>query len=238
VAEAKVGTSGWSYPEWTGTFYPVGTAPSLMLPFYARQFPAVEAHNTYRRVPTDSALHRWRSQVPAGFQFAAKAHMGITHRRDLDGVEERVAAFFEALTHLGDNLGAVLFSLPHRQPDLDRLDRLLAALPPAPRPQAAFELGPAWATPDVLRRLEAQDATLVLVDGDGRPAPDLEVGPFTYLRLRRTRYCREDLDTWAARLAEITGRGRDVYAFFKHDEHGDGPRYARRVMGRLAHSRR
>lgn len=233
-----MGTSGWSYPEWTGTFYPVGMSPSRMLPFYARQFPTVEAHNTYRRMPIASVLERWRSQVPDRFRFAPKAHLGITHRRDLDGVEERVAAFFAALAPLGDRLGPVLFSLPHRQPDLARLDRLLAALPPPPTPPSAFELGPAWATAGVLRRLEAHGATLALVDADGRAAPDLELGPFTYLRLRRTRYDREELDEWAARLREMTWAGRDVYAFFKHDEHGDGPRYARRVMGRLEQSRR
>lgn len=233
-----MGTSGWSYPEWTGSFYPVGTSPSRMLPFYARQFPTVEAHNTYRRVPTPSALERWRSQVPPDFHFAPKAHLAITHRRDLDGVEDRVAAFFAALAPLTDNLGPVLFSLPHRHPDLDRLDRLLRALPPAPAPPAAFELGPAWTTTDVLRRLEVHGATLALVDADGRAAPDLEVGPFTYLRLRRTRYDRAELDAWAARLHDLTAAGRDVYAFFKHDEHGDGPRYARRVMGQLERSRR
>lgn len=237
MAEARVGTSGWSYPEWTGTFYPAGMSPSRMLPFYARLLPTVEAHNTYRRMPSTSALERWRAQVPDGFRFAPKAHLGITHRRDLDGVEDRVAAFFAAVARLGDRLGPVLFSLPHRQPDVDRLDRLLAALPP-PAPSSAFELGPAWATADVLRRLEAHSATLALVDADGRAAPDLEVGPFTYLRLRRTRYDGDQLDGWAARLQEIASAGRDAYAFFKHDEHGHGPRYARRVMGRLEQSRR
>ena len=233
-----MGTSGWSYPEWVGTFYPAGTSTSRMLPFYARLFPTVEAHGTYRRLPSPPALERWASHVPPGFQFAPKAHIGITHRQDLEGVEERVDAFFAAVALLEDHLGPVLFALPHRQPDLDRLDRLLGALPSAPRPRAAFELAPAWVTPDVVRRLEAHDATLVLVDAGGRGAPELEVGPFTYVRLRRGRYDREELDAWAARLDRATARGRDVYAFFKHDEHGDGPRYARRVMGRLERSRR
>ncbi len=237
VAEARVGTSGWSYPEWVGTFYPVGTSAPRMLSFYAGLLPTVEAHGTYRRMPTPAALERWRSQVPADFEFAPKAHLGITHRQDLDGVEERVEAFFAAVTLLDEHLGPVLFSLPHREPDLDRLGRLLGALP-GRRARAAFELGPAWATADVLRRLDAHDATLVLVDADGRQAPELEVGPFTYVRLRRSRYDGAELDEWAARLERAMARGRDVYAFFKHDEHGDGPRYARRVMGRLEHSRR
>ncbi|HEX2023694.1 MAG TPA: DUF72 domain-containing protein [Acidimicrobiales bacterium] len=239
MCEARVGTSGWSYPEWTGSFYPLGTSTSRMLPYYARQFPAVEAHGTYRRLPTASALERWCSQVPDGFQFAPKAHIGITHRRDLEGVEDRVADFVTTVATLGDRLGPVLFSLPHRHPDLERLDRLLGALPKDdPGLRWAFELGPAWVNDDVLSRLEAHDATLVLVDADGQRAPDLDVGPFTYLRLRRSRYDREELDAWSARLRETARAGRDVYAFFKHDEHGDGPRYARRVMGGLERSGR
>ncbi len=237
MAEARVGTSGWSYPEWIGAFYPAGTSTARMLPFYARLFRTVEAHGTYRRLLDPSVLERWASQVPAGFQFAPKAHMGITHRQELEGVEDRVDDFLAAVALLDDHLGPVLFSLPHRQPDLARLERLLAALPSAPTPRAAFELAPAWLTPDVVRRLEAHDATLVLVDADGHEAPELDVGPFTYVRLRRSRYNRAELDAWADRLEGATARGRDAYAFFKHDEHGDGPRYARRVMGRLEHSR-
>ncbi len=205
-----------------------------MLPFYARRFPTVEAHSTYRRLPTVTALERWVAQVPPAFRFAPKAHMGITHRRDLDGIEERMAAFFEALTPLGPLLGPVLFSVPHQQPDVGRLDRLLGALPPSPRPGVAFELGPAWATPDVLKRLEAHEATLVLVDAEGRPAADLDVGPFSYVRLRCNRYNRGALETWAERIDKVIAGGRDAYAFFRHDESGNGPRYARQVNGRLS----
>lgn len=234
VPEARVGTSGWSYPEWVGSFYPNGTAATRMLPFYARRFPTVEAHSTYRRLPTAVALERWATQVPPAFRFAPKAHMGITHRRDLDGIEERMASFFAALTPLGPLLGPVLFSVPHQQPDVSRLDRLLGALPPAPRPGVAIELGPAWATPDILKRLEAHDATLVVVDAEGRPAPDFDVGPFAYVRLRCNRYDRAGLEAWADRLDKLTTGGRDAYAFFRHDESGNGPRYARRVNGRLS----
>ncbi|HYX44053.1 MAG TPA: DUF72 domain-containing protein [Acidimicrobiales bacterium] len=233
MAVARVGTSGWSYPEWVGHFYPNGTSPPRMLAFYARLFPTVEAHSTYRRLPTVSTVERWVASVPPWFMFAPKAHLAITHRQDLDGVEDRVAAFAEAVAPLGEHLGPVLFALPHAQPDLARLERLLRALPPSSRLAAAFELSPAWVTPEVVRRLEAADATLVLVENDARLAPDLDIGPFTYLRLRRSRYTRADLDGWVERLEKITAGGRDAWVFFKHDEAGDGPRYARRVMGRL-----
>ncbi len=232
-----MGTSGWSYPEWLGRFYPNGTSAARMLDFYSRRFPTVEAHATYRRLPTEVALKRWRSQVPPGFRFAPKAHMGITHRRDLDGVEDRVTAFLTAVAPLGDHLGPVLLSLPHLTPDLDRLDRLLAAFPLPPEgPTLAFELGPNWYTGEVISRFEAHGATLVVVDNDNErdgEAP-LTVGPLAYVRLRRQRYDGAGLEAWAERLAKVRADGRDAYVYLKHDEDGDGPRYARRLAERLA----
>jgi len=232
-----VGTSGWSYPEWLGRFYPNGTSPARMLDFYSRRFTTVEAHATYRRLPSNAALERWRAQVPPGFRFAPKAHLGITHRRDLEGVEDRMHAFLAAIAPLADSLGPVLISLPHQDPDLDRLDRLLGSLPPPSEgPAAAFELGPNWYTSEVIDRLEAHGATLVVVDNDsGRDgrAP-LTVGPVTYVRLRRERYDRTALEAWAERLAKLAAGGRDSYVYLKHDEQGDGPRYARRLVELLA----
>lgn len=231
-----MGTSGWSYPEWRGRFYPEGTAPARMLDFYSRQFATVEAHATYRRLPAQAALLRWRSQVPPGFRFAPKAHLGITHRQDLDGVEDRVSAFVAAVAPLGEHLGPVLVSLPHQAPDLVRLDRLLGAFPPPPEgPALAFELGPNWYTGEVTRRLEAHAATLVVVDSDGRdePAP-LAVGPLAYVRLRRPRYDHAGLEAWAERLAPVTAEGRDAYVYVKHDQEGDGPRYARHLAELVA----
>jgi uncharacterized protein YecE (DUF72 family) len=232
VGQVRVGTSGWSYPSWVGPFYPVGTSPARMLGVYASAFATVEAHATYRRLPAAAALARWAGAVGDGFRFAPKAHMGITHRRDLDGVEERVAAFLAALAPLGASLGPVLASLPHREPDLARLDRILGAL--AGGPPAAFELGPAWATPDVLDRLDAAGATLVASDTDDHPSSALPgVGPVAYLRLRRGTYSAADLDAWAERLAKAAADGRDAYVFFKHDDAATGPALARDLALRL-----
>jgi len=233
----RVGTSGWSYPEWLGRFYPNGTSPGRMLDFYSRRFTTVEAHATYRRLPTAVALEKWRTQVPSGFSFAPKAHMGITHRRDLDGVEDRVAAFLAAIAPLAGNLGPVLLSLPHKDPDLGRLDRLLAAFPPPPAgPVTAFEVGPNWYTSEVISRIEAHQATLVVVDSDNEregPAP-LTVGPVAYVRLRRDRYDRAGLEAWAEKLGKVRADGRDCYVYLKHDQEGDGPRYARRLVELLS----
>jgi uncharacterized protein YecE (DUF72 family) len=195
-----------------------------MLASYAEHLATVEAHNTFRRRPRDSTLTGWVDSVPAGFRFAPKAHVAITHQRDLDGVEGRVASFFEALSPLGERLGPVLFQLPHVQPDLERLDRLLAALPPSP--PAAFELGPAWHIPAVFDRLNRRGATLVVVDKDGEPEPLVDVGACVYVRLRRDRYAEEELDLWSRRLVQAADRGRPVYAYLRHE--GD-PREAVRL---------
>jgi uncharacterized protein YecE (DUF72 family) len=205
-----------------------------MLGVYASAFDTVEAHATYRRLPAAAALDRWAAAVGPRFRFVPKAHMGITHRRDLDGVEDRVAAFVAAIAPLGPVLGPVLVALPHQEPDLTRLDRILAALGAAGAPPAAFELGPAWARPDVLDRLDAAGATLVAADTDDRPSPVIpDVGPVAYVRLRRGTYSPADLDAWAERLAKAAASGRAAYAFLKHDDAATGPALARDLLGRL-----
>ncbi|MBV8161358.1 MAG: DUF72 domain-containing protein [Acidimicrobiia bacterium] len=233
MADVSVGTSGWSYKEWVGSLYPTGTAAARLLPAYAQLLPTVEAHNTFRRRPRASTLEDWAAAVPDGFLFALKAHVAITHQRDLAGVEDRIANFFEALRPLGAHVGPVLFQLPHRDVDLDRLDRLLGALPPAP--PTAFELGPAWNTPEVLTRLDAHGATLVVADRDSVvdsdsvvDEPELpDVGPIAYVRLRRDRYDDAALARWASRLDRSAAAGRPVFAYLRHE--GD-PREAVRLL--------
>ena len=198
-----------------GRFYPAGTSSSRMLAAYAERLPTVEAHNTFRRRPRPSALEGWEAAVPPEFQFAFKAHVAITHQRELDGVEGRVESFFDSLSPLGERGGPVLFQLPHRQPDLDRLDRLLTALPSTP--PSAFELGPAWNRPDVLERLDGAGAALVVVDKDGDEPVLPDVGAVAYVRLRRERYDDEAIARWAERLADVARSGRPAFVYLRHE---------------------
>ena len=231
MGSVRIGTSGWSYPAWVGPFYPEGTSAARMLGLYASVFATVEAHATYRRLPTAVALARWVATARPGFRFAPKAHMGISHRRDLDGVEDRVTAFLTALAPLGPAQGPVLVALPHQHPDLDRLGRILSRFTTT----AAFELGPAWEQADVLDRLGAAGATLVVSDTADRPASAIpSVGPVAYVRLRRADYTPADLDLWADRLAKVAAEDRDAYVFLKHDDAATGPRLARELAERLA----
>ena len=212
-----MGTSGWSYKEWSGRLYPSGTPASRLLAAYAERLPTVEAHNTFRRRPRAPTLEAWAQAVPASFRFAVKAHVAITHQRELTGVEERITNFFEGLAPLGDHVGPVLFQLPHKDVDLDRLERLLAALPASP--PAAFELGPAWNIPEVLTRLDAAGATLVAVDadGDGEDAAISDVGSIAYVRLRREAYDDAALARWAKRLGAVARGGRPPYVYLRHE---------------------
>ena len=234
MGRVRVGTSGWSYPSWVGPFYPAGTSPARMLATYAASFDTVEAHATYRRLPAAAALAKWTAAVGPEFRFAPKAHMGISHRRDLDGVEDRAAAFLAAVATLGSLLGPVLVSLPHQEPDLARLDRLLGAFAAGASPPVAFELGPRWATSEILDRLDGAGATLVVSDTEDRPATALApAGPVAYLRLRRSDYAPAELDGWAEQLAKAAADGRDAYVYLRHDDAGTGPTLARDLAHRL-----
>ena len=210
-----MGTSGWSYRSWVGDFYPARTPAARMLEAYAARLPTVEAHNTFRRRPQPSTLAAWTASVPEDFRFALKAHVAITHQRDLDGVEERIEAFFSAVAQLGPRLGPVLFQLPHLKPDIARLDRLLAALPA--EPPAAFELGPAWRTSAVLESLDRVGAALVVTDREEATEADADLtdaGRIAYFRLRRAHYDAAALERWAARLMSLE---KPAFVYFRHD---------------------
>ena len=207
-----------------------------MLRHYATRLPTVEAHSTYRRVPSSSTLERWAAQVPAAFRFAPKAHIGITHRRDLEGLDERMRAFCAAVTSLAPRLGPVLFQLPHQRPDLPRLDALLARCRTGSRPPSSWARRGWTATPPTRSSAVSPTAgaTVALVETDARPASDIDVGPFTYARLRRTHYSGAELDRWGERLAKLQADGRDLYVYLRHDDDGLAPGYARQLMERLA----
>ena len=230
----RVGTSGYSYKEWKGSFYPDDLPAAKMLPYYAERFDSVEINNTFYRMPAAAMVEKWGQQVPDGFTFVLKAPQRITHQKRLAGAEADVAHLFDVAETLGEKLGPVLFQLPpFAKKDLPKLQDFLAGLPAARK--VAFEFRhESWFDPDVYQLLRGRDAALCLADTDETPDPDALVVPtasWGYLRLRRAEYTPDELAAWAARVQRQAWE--EAYVFFKHEDEGRGPRFAVEFRERL-----
>jgi len=224
----RTGTSGYSYKEWRGAFYPEKMKDAGMLAFYAARFGTVEINNTFYRMPRAALLQNWAEQVPDGFAFALKASQQITHRKRLKEAAEAVSYFFGDATTLGDRLGPVLFQLPpNLKKDAPRLRDFLALLPPASR--CAFEFRhESWFDAEVMESLRAARAALCWAEDEELATPNRSTAGWGYLRLRRQDYGEAEVAVWADR---IRAQGwSDAFVFFKHEDEGTGPRLAERMQ--------
>jgi uncharacterized protein YecE (DUF72 family) len=227
-----VGTSGYSYKEWKGRFYPEKMKEADMLRYYAERFPTVEVNNTFYRMPSADLLQRWGEQTGDGFTFVLKAPQRITHQKRLGDVASDVGFFLETAATLGPKLGPLLFQLPpFMKKDLGRLQSLLDLLPAHPR--AAFEFRHAsWLDDEVRQALRGRNAALCLADTDEEPLGDLAAtADWGYLRLRRTTYSDDDAAAWAERI--VSQPWSEAFVFFKHEDEARGPELARRLVARL-----
>jgi uncharacterized protein YecE (DUF72 family) len=214
-----VGTSGWSYKEWKGSFYPPKLPADEMLGFYSSRFPTVEVNNSFYRIPSESVLAGWAEQVPDGFRFVMKASRRITHNNRLKDEDGSLAYFLRAVNPLGQRLGPTLFQLPPTfKKDLDRLQNFLGRLPR--RWPAAVEFRHvSWFDEEVCGVLRSREVALVAVDEDeveGTGAPLVPTAPWGYLRLRRSTYDPDRLQAWAARVRQQPWQ--EAYVFLKHEE--------------------
>jgi uncharacterized protein YecE (DUF72 family) len=224
-----VGTSGYSYKEWKGTFYPKNLPDKQMLRFYGEQFRAVEINSTFRGLPRASVLEAWADAVPADFKFVLKAPQRVTHVLRLKNAGDPVSQLLEVAGTLKERLGPVLFQLPPNfKKDAPRLREFLALLPS--RSRTAFEFRhQSWFDEEVFGLLGDHQAALCIAEAEG----DLEV-PFVstaawgYLRLRRPDYNDTELKTWVKRVQEQDWQ--DVFVFFKHEDEGKGPQMAKRFL--------
>ena len=234
AAVVYVGTSGYNYPEWKGSFYPENLAASKMLPYYAKRFATVEINYTFYRMPTAKIVTGWAAQVPPDFKFTLKAPKRITHDRKLRDVADLVRGFCEAAAELGPQLGALLFQLPPSfKKDLGVFDEFLAALPP--RLCAAFEFRhPSWLDEDVYVRLGDRNLALCIADSETRSTPVMATADYAYLRLRDEGYTEQHINEWADTVRDLASRCRDVYVYFKHEDEGKGPEFGRMLKARLA----
>ncbi len=228
-----VGTSGYNYPEWKGNFYPQDLAAAKMLPYYAARFDTVEINYTFYRTPNQQTLEGWNAATPERFRLTLKAPKRITHDARLKNCEDRVRYFLETAATLGPKLGALLFQLPPTlRKDLAVFDAFLALLPP--QTCAAFEFRHAsWLDEEVFARLRARNLALCIADGEKVSAPVEVTADYAYFRLRDEGYTPEDLERWARAIREKTSDCRDTYVYFKHEEAGTGPEFARRLIDAL-----
>ena len=229
----RVGTSGFSYKEWKGSFYPKDIKNPDMLRYYAERFDTCEINNTFYRMPSGDLLGGWAEQVPDGFEFVLKAPQRITHQKRLNAVEEDVAFFFTTAERMGAKLGPALFQLPpYSKKDLPRLDAFLRSVPEGRRVALEFR-HESWHADDVYECLRARNAALCLADTDEEPITAVHAtADWGYVRLRRLAYDEAALAAWAERVSSQSWR--DAFVFFKHEDEGTGPRFAAAFRDALA----
>jgi uncharacterized protein YecE (DUF72 family) len=228
-----VGTSGYNYPEWKGSFYPSNLSAAKMLPYYADRFPSVEINYTFYRMPTEKLVGGWAAQTPSPFKLTLKAPRRITHDSRLKDCAETTGAFCRVAQTLGDKLGALLFQLPpFFKKDLAVLDAFLETLP-AGSP-AAFEFRHvSWLDEDVYGRLERRNVALCVADSEKLSTPVRVTADYGYFRLRDEGYKPDDIRKWGDTIANATASCREVYVYFKHEEEGKGPEFAKLLMSHL-----
>jgi len=226
------GTSGFSYKEWKGRFYPANQPDRQMLDFYGSRLPTVEINNTFYRMPKREALEGWAGQVPGSFKFALKAPQRITHRERLEGSSDSLRAFLEVAGVLGERLGPLLFQLPpFLRKDIPRLEAFASMVPEGVR--VAFEFRhPSWFSDDTYEVLRARGSALVGGDADDadKSPPLVATAGFGYLRLRAEEYERPALAAWADRIAQQPWT--DAFVFLKHEVRG--PEFAETLASLFA----
>lgn len=247
--DIRIGTSGYHYKHWIGTFYPPKTSPSKMLEYYVRHFDTLELNNSFYRLPTIEAFASWRRATPKNFTFAVKASRFITHNKKLKDPENALDNILPRAEHLGKKLGPVLFQLPPKwKLNLERLEGLLEILPREHR--YAFEFRElSWMTPEVNRLLERYNAAFCIYELAGYHSPLSITADFAYVRLHgpdtgkyQGSYSHAQLRAWARQIEQWAAKLKAIYIYFDNDQAGYAAQNAlelkRMVFGRSHTSKR
>lgn len=232
----RVGTSGYAYKEWRGSFYPEKLADKKMLEFYSRHFTTVEINYTFYRLPSASTLETWIPQTPDNFLFALKGNQRITHILRLRQTEKLVEAFLAGAVPLAaaGRLGPILLQLPPNfRADIALLKDFLASLPSRAVLRWTMEFRhPSWFVDETLDLLRSHGVALCVAETDEACTPDTPTAPFGYYRLRRTDYSPAQIAAWKTRFDQLLEEGRDLYVYFKHEDKGTAPRFADQLLAR------
>jgi uncharacterized protein YecE (DUF72 family) len=228
VGKIYVGTSGWAYKVWQPAFYPPKLAQSKYLQYYATRLNAVEVNYTFRHLLTEKTIANWLQQTPEHFQFVVKANQRITHIKRLKDVDDSLNAFVSSISPLErtGRLGPILFQLPpNLKASAEVLDAFLDKLPKGLR--AAFEFRhQSWFADDIAEILKRHGAALCVAESDEFTTPEVHTAPFVYYRFRRSDYSEADREQLANRVLTAASKGKEVFAFFKHEERPESPLWA------------
>src|SRR5258708_13029543 len=222
------GTSGWAYPTWKPDFYPAKLAQKKFLGHYAMQLNTVEVNFTFRQLVKETTIQNWMQETPAHFRFGIKAHQVITHIKRLKGTEDFVPRFLATIEPLAaaGKLGPVLFQLPpNLKADAVLLKDFLALLPRTL--PTAFEFRhESWFVDSTWETLQASAAALCVAETETLTTPDVATGAFVYYRFRKPSYTSKYLSSMIDQIRVHIAAGRDVFAYFKHEETPEGALFA------------
>ena len=237
MAQLYVGTSGWAYPTWKPAFYPEKLAQKKFLNFYATKLNTVEVNFTFRQLVKESTIQNWLADTPEHFRFTIKAHQVLTHIKRLKGADEFLQRFLTTLEPLerARRLGPILFQLPPNfKADHAVLAEFLKILPRGVR--ASFEFrnaswfGGGGSDEPTWQILRERNAALCVAESEERDTPDRVTANFAYYRYRKPSYTTEERKVMVSRVQQHLAEGRDVFAYFKHEETPEGALYAVNVL--------
>jgi uncharacterized protein YecE (DUF72 family) len=227
-----VGTSGYNYPEWRGSFYPEKFSTDKMLPYYAERFRTVEINYTFYRMPNEKLLANWAAATPDDFSFTLKAPRRITHDSKLQRCEDLLQSFCRTARTLGGKLATLLFQLPPTfKKDAEVLKAFVELIPEGTR--AAFEFRHAsWHDAETFDTLRGRNLALCVADSEKMSTPVEVTADYAYFRLRDEGYQDGDIERWARTVNGLPGVG-SAFVYFKHEEQGLGPEFARKFIAAL-----
>ncbi len=226
MADIRIGTSGWHYKHWVGSFYPPRWPAARMLGWYQERFDTVEINNSFYRLPPESALEDWRRSTPPHFLFAVKGSRFITHMKKLKDPLPGLERFFSRIALLEPKLGPILFQLPPNfELHLERFGAFLDALPTCYR--YAFEFrNESWNCPEILELLRRHNAAYCPFHLAGYQSPIEITADITYIRLHgpggkyQGSYDDAALGVWAERIREWDSQLKAIYLYFDNDDSG------------------
>ena len=229
-----IGTSGFQYPEWKGSFYPEEMPASKMLSFYSERFTSTEVNYTFRRIPAAKTIAAWSAATPTRFKFAFKAPQRITHFAKLRDCAEFLKIFQAAIAPADAKLGPVLFQLPPSfKKDAEVLSAFVREIPTEMR--AAFEFRhQSWFDDSIFQILRGANSALCIAENEEFLTPSVATADFGYLRLRREDYTLANLRKWAGWIGDQEKHWPEAFIYFKHEERAVGPKFANKMAALLA----